>query len=66
MGRKKSVFDYVERVDAIEEEDEDGFSEDVEIKGTVIQSFSFAADPQPLPVETKPEIPKKLIDNRKL
>ena len=65
MARKKPTFDFGERVD-LEEEVEDGFSEDVEITGTVLTSFSFAAEPEPLPLESKTEIPEKLIDNRKL
>jgi hypothetical protein len=64
LGRKKAAFDFIERVDA-EEEVEDGFSEDVQITGTVLTSFSFIQEPEPLPIESKVEIPEKLIDNRK-
>jgi hypothetical protein len=65
MARKKPTFDFGERVD-LEEEVEDGFSENPEITGTVLTSFSFATEPEPLPVDIKAEIPDKLIDNRKL
>jgi hypothetical protein len=65
MARKKPTFDFGERVD-MEEEVEDGFSEDVEITGTVLTSFSFTTEPEPLPMDSEVKIPEKLIDNRKL
>jgi hypothetical protein len=70
MSRKKAASKASEEIFSFdcEEEDENGFSENVEPSGKIITSFSFADKT----IETKAEVTEiseaseKLTDNRRL